>query len=328
MTVITKGDFVVVDQGEKCILLRVDTLVGDTLRGFHEVKDNVTAVEVSLADVKANLGSNPKVGKVYGCNTERLVELTELESLPVIEWYFPAEDDVKTQIHAGLIEGCRLLRELGVLPVLRNVTLRVVKNTSRKLTPKTVLGSYKPVKHTQENPDIITVRYHPDSLARLPYLLAHEVGHVIFNRILSSRAQAAWAYRFCSLATYEQDNSISNEVIKAFLDTGKLAFDGDKEQAAWANIVSTIHKHTGLRNSDLLLLWQHEKHSLVELLKNYADTPAVACVLETNVTDYANTNPEEYFCETFAVHALGMELPNSVDPLFERTLAYIYKQLS
>lgn len=324
-TEIQKGTYVVADYENKPSLIRVLSFKNDVIRGKWEIRDQEIDVEVGLDQVKAVLGPDPEIGNVYGCKTERLIHVHDkVGPFDVVEWYFNAQEDTIEQVHKNLLSGARKLKHHGLHHILRSCKVKVVLLTAKKkVTGRVAIGSYQCKAASVDNPDIITVKYHPDVLSEGPRLLCHEAGHGIWVRLMSPRLRARWVRMF--LTRGEVEHTTAEDVaaaLKLAVAEKSLLLSDQELQPALDLIVSQACSAASIRRSDLSLLLQEDIQAAKALLSPWREYPAyISADVQTLVTDYAATNPEEYFCESLANHCCGIATPEYLIELLEETLA-------
>lgn len=259
-TDIKPKDYIVANYDDKPRLIRVLRVTDDTVHGKWEYKDQETAVEVSFKSIRANLGPHPHIGKVYGASTERLIDVDELEPFVHVEWFFEAQNEEKEAVFSGVQKGLNLLKKHDLLNVIRVCKLRVVLNTAKTITGKTMIGTYRSRDATNDNPDEITIRFHDKVIKQIPYLIAHEAAHAVWHRLLAPALRAEWISSFHSRATITwYDEEQIHETITAMVRQ-QNAFPMDEEYMAGASewILSYIKQATGIRPKDIQFLLTHD----------------------------------------------------------------------
>jgi hypothetical protein len=323
---IKKNDYVVASVDGKPGLIRVLSLNDDTIKGKHEVRDQEYDVEIPLDLVKANLGPKPEIGSVYGCKTERLLDVfNDVGPFGLVEWYFEANEEEQKQVHDNLVHGAKLLKRHGLHHILRVCKARVVLNTAKKLTGKAVIGTYACKGASEENPDILTVKHHADSVKLGPRLVCHEAGHGIWHRLMPAKMRAEWISMFVTRTSVEHiDAGAVGAALKLAVSERTLVLSDEDLQPTLDLIVSRVCEASSLRWIDIETLLNHNVAAAKTVLQHWR-YHSVAYSEETNtlVTDYAGTNPEEFWCEALANHCTGVATPDYLDELLTRTLAYL-----
>ncbi len=322
MEEIRPKDYVVGTLEGKPSLIRVLRTSEDVIFGVHEYKDEESKVQVRLEDVRANLGRRPHIGTVYGAKTERLIDVDDFDPFFQLEWYFDANQKEKKAVLEGLATGVKNVNNMGLGKVMEVCKVKVVLNTAKNLTSKTTIGTYRRMLGTRESPDEITVRYHADSVAVTPYLLAHEVGHGVWRRLLSVDTQVAWIKAFAERSEVEWfDSEQVGEVIRAMVSQETTRPQVEDEHAPYIIdwVLSTLRSLTNLRPIDVHTLLRHDKAAAKRLLGDWRSWSVPTAELDTAVTEYANTNPEECFCECLALRSVGKGLPDYIKDLWNET---------
>ena len=321
---IKKDDYVVAEDSGKPKLVRVISNRNGAIKGKHEFKDQEVDIEVDVSDVKANLGPNPQIGSVYGVKTERLLDVTETKPISVIEWYFNSTDEAKQHVHDGILAGAKLLKKHDLHRLLKIVKGKVTFNTAKRLQGKTVIGTYQCRGGTQDNPDVLTVKYHPDIVKTIPYLICHEAGHGIWARLMPTHIKVRWMREFW------QRSEIKEIEADTVAEAIKLAV---KERSIWVTdadlqypldiALANVEAATGLRKQDIYLLLQHDLPLAKAVLGPWRTYPSFDAERDVLVTDYANTNVEEFWCESLASYCTGLSLPEYLHELMDDTLAAV-----
>ena len=320
MEAIKKGDYVVARHENKTILVRVLSIGGGTIRGKWEYKDQETDVEVDEEAVRANLGPDPQIGKVYGCNTERLLDVTSEGPFKHVEWYFQAAEDVRSGIMKGLMEGAKLLRKHDLHRILKVVRTRILFNPQATVTAKSILGTYRCRGGSEDLPDELTVRYHADAEGQWPYLLCHEAAHGIWFRLVPADLKVQWIKAFAGRTKLEFSDDACEEALKEACRTQSLKLDTPEAQDALDFALGFVEGTTGLRRRDIALLLDQDRSAARAILSNWRHLRYYESERDTLVTDYANTNVDEFFAESLAAHLTGRSIPDYLKELLAETL--------
>lgn len=321
VTEIKVKDYVVANLQDKKALIRVVSLNGDTIKGVHEFKDEEHNVEVERSDITANLGRVPLIGKVYGCNTERLIEVTDTKPIKVVEWYFNADEEVHDVVHEGIVAGAKLLRKHGLHHIFKVIKTKVVLNTAKTLTEKAVIGTYACKGASDENPDVMTLKFHPEMVAQIPRLICHEIGHGIWYRLMSPALQSQWIKAFFHQSEVEHfDEDVTRAALKAAVAQRSVILEDPEQQAALQSVLDHVKAATGLRLKDVWHLLQHDLTTAKAVLGPWMSYGHYSGAWETHVTDYGNTNVEEMWCEALANFCTGVILPDYLQELFDETI--------
>lgn len=318
---IKKGDYVVAKHQGKHKLVRVLSNRDDMIRGKHEFKDQEIDLEFETGIVKANLGPDPQIGSVYGCKTERLIDVTATKPIPVVEWYFNAQDESKEQVHDGILGGAKLLKKHGLHAILKVVKAKITFNTATKLKGKTLLGTYSAKGASDENPDVLMIKYHPDAVPFMPYLICHEAGHGIWYRLMPQQIKARWIVQFWERSVVtEIDADTVAEAIKMCVREKSVWLSDQDLQSALDSALANISAATGVRWQDLQLLLDTNVPAAKAILGPWRQYPSADGERDMLVTDYSKTNVEEFWCESLAAYCTGTSLPEYLHELMEDTL--------
>lgn len=321
---IKKNDYVVAEDHGRSKLIRVLSNRDGVIKGKWEIKDQESDIEVDLDKVKANLGPDPQIGSVYGVKTERLLDVTDTKPIKIVEWYFNATDEAKQHVHEGILAGAKLLRKHQLHLLLKVVKARVTFNTAKKLAGKTVIGTYQCKGGTDDNPDVLTIKYHPEVVKIMPYLICHEAGHGIWARLMSPEYKAQWMVEFWKRSEVtEIEVEIVDEAIKMAVKERSIWLEDGDYQEALDSALSNIDTATGLRARDIHLLLQTDLPAAKAILKPWRTYPTFSGEREMLVTDYSKTNVEEFWCETLACYCSGQSVPDYIKELLEDTLAHV-----
>ena len=103
-----KGDFLVcrLPQTKRGFLMSVSVVDGPIIKGNlgrdAHIPNRRSAVEVVQRDVMINLGKDPRPGKVYGVDIERVVGHKEHELFGRIHFFYKPHKDVGANIMSAL----------------------------------------------------------------------------------------------------------------------------------------------------------------------------------------------------------------------------------
>ena len=324
---IEKGQYVVANINDKDCLIRVEHVSKDIVEGYHEHGEEEERVQFEVEQVQATLSDNPQPGRVYGATTERLVELTECEGISV-KWFFkPSSHHTKT-IHKAIKKTLSILEENGLEYTADWFDVKVVYNKAKRLTAKSIIGTYQ-VKAGEEK-DVLTIKYHPDVEPQLVRLFIHEIGHGVWARKLPVKAQQRWLEHFISLTdspiVIENDEVL--EVLADVLEEGEMTSKKENASQILDEIYGAVSAMYAVKPRELDLLLLQESKVAHAMLKNVTQSMTISYVEEerdSHVSEYANTNGQEMFCEWMANHFTGIVTPKSLKKLADKTIDTICK---
>lgn len=318
---IKKGDYIVAEHQGRTKLIRCLSNREGMIKGKHEYKDQETDIEVEVSRVKANLGQDPQIGSVYGVKTERLIDVTQTKPIAQVEWYFNSTEETKQEVHDGILAGAKLLKKHNLHPILKVVKGKVTFNTAKKLAGKTLLGTYSAKGATDENPDVLMIKYHPDAVKFMPYLICHEAGHGIWFRLMNSGLKARWIVEFWKRSVVTQiDADTVAEAVKMCVREKSVWLSDTDLQPALDSALANIAAATGVRYMDVQMLLETNVAAAKAVLGPWRDYPSADGERDMLVTDYSKTNVEEFWCECLANFCNGVSLPEYIQELFDETV--------
>ena len=286
-------------------------------------KDYTTAFKEK--DVKAELSNNPTVGTVYGVKTEHLVDVTETKypDLPLY-WFFKAQDETIDKMSLDVSKAIRNLKRKNVGGILRYVGIHVVRNPAVNVSYRSAIGTYSVRNTDSSRPDVITLRFHPDTQLPMMHLLAHECGHGIWHRVLSNKIRVKWIEAYAALSkefeTFEQDEieSVCDDIIQ------NQDIQHDNQAVADA-ILSEVFSVYRLRAKDVQYLLENNSLKVNNYMRTVLPNIVRNLIDERNtfISDYADTNCEEFFCEAFAHYCTDLNPPKYLESLLTKTIEYI-----
>lgn len=323
-TTVEKGRYVVATLDGKDCLVRVERDDGIEILGYHEYKDEEAQVQFDRNYVQAVLSDDPYPGRVYGANTVRLIDVGEESDLDVY-WYFNASEEQRDAIYSAIRGGVKRLKKLGVDYALPWFDVKVVLNTNKNVTSRTVHGTYQ-VKAGNDTKDILTFKYHPETEEYLTSLFTHEVAHGLWARALTPRARLRWMEKFSSMVTvgYTTEDDVQSVLahIKEQLSTNLTGLS-DNETRVLDALVAKVNEVFAVKPQELEAMLNMESGVALGLIDKVSQGLIVTYAekeRDTHVTEYANTNAQEFFCEWFANHLHGIATPKYLQALEERTI--------
>lgn len=312
------NDFVVVDTGKKD-LVKILQITDTTIFGVSESMrslDHVEHKEIDKNTIIANLGTNPKFGKVYGNNIEIFKKTREVPEWGAVKFFRSLKKEERKTFEAGLKHCALVLRDLNIEPHPFETELR---GASGKWS-----GAYhfRPKKKDGKSLDKIVLR--PKYFdAEFIGMVFHEQGHGIWYRKTSDATKAKW------IIQYQKAISLRKIELKRIKD---LLEDFFKSQDTCKGYLKSIED---LEDRDIFkqcLKYAAEKHLLeaehLDLLvfsgKNISRYFTIEDIkmrdIELVLTEYARESVEEFFAEAFSLFASGKILPKNLQTLMDSTL--------
>lgn len=333
MNKIEADTYVIVENESRNSLVRVTNYSQDLLLGYEERNDEVIHVEIQDPVILAVLDNDPKIGRVYGCSTERLLKITELPDGVVAWWYFKPNKEQRVSIKKSISRALRILEE-NDLPYPKELyRIKVTKNPAKKLASKTIVATYTVHARTNEEhgySDTLNLRYHPD-MKDIPKTILHEIFHGLWIRYLPETIRYKWLSVFVGLT---EVNRVTKEEVakvkKAFLVDGDGLYETPEQEAITHGIFAHLEDHYALRKKDInMLCSQGTDEMWYELIRSIPSTATTySAARETHVSEYAATNVEEFFCEAMSFYLYSGVTPKYLKRLVQTTKKVLTTSLS
>ena len=306
--------FYIIQIEKKKFLVKLLSKEGKAFKGLCVQNANKEVVMFKEEDILASLGKNPTYGNAYGLKVEPHRK-TEALDFAIVHYYRKMTKADKSCLYKNLTKAHDVLSDLD----LGHFSIVVeIKNNSGKIA-----GTYK----YNEDMDIITLKPAEFNVDILP-LIYHELGHQVWSRDLDSKAKAAW------VDFYHKGVALSN-VSKTSVKKLCSMFDDHKMRVK--EFYNFLEEEYGEDAKEILIFdevmsYIQDKH---HLNSKYFDLLVMAgakinkyfpkCKLKlTNynilVSEYAEKNPEELFCETFAYFLSKRKLTTEATTLITETL--------
>lgn len=323
-----KGQYVVATIDDKDCLIRVEASTTDTVEGYHEYGEEEERVSFDTSEIQAVLSDNPTPGRVYGATTERLVLVTETpEANKPIKWFFKPKKQARKAIHEAVDKAIQILDNKDLAFALDWFDIRVVFNKAKRLTSKSIIGTYS-VKGG-ENPDLLTIKYHKDSEPDLVRLFLHEVGHGLWSRKLSLSLQQRWLEVFATRVSHSLlDRETIDSIVEDVLESGELYSNHENGDDVCNALYGAVQELYAIKPRELDFLLAREStiaHDMINHASKHISVPIFETERDMHLTEYANTNAQESFCEWFSLHLTGHATPKYLQKLAEKTMLSLTK---
>lgn len=308
----SKDDFLVIKDERKFRLVKVVEASNDgelvVRREESKVEGKRTTETISDESVVLNLGSNPPAGTVYGCKIEPFQSSSDLDGWGTIHYYREVErEDKKTIKKAAAKVWKRLDKER--LTAFAPLTVEV------RLNKGSEIGYYKI--HKSQETDVLCIKPKEFDQTELTRLFFHEAGHGIMDRMMPSNFRAKWVTTYAyytSLKALKKDDLIG---IRALVEgNGSLKQVEDVDPDHLDACIGSIIGNFGIRKADIELLLNEGVSLEAYWPKHTLDLPDN----EVPLTDYAMKSVDEFWCEAFAMHMTGTQLPKRIRNLMLKTL--------
>ena len=308
----TKGDYIIYrESGKKRKRLAeiVSILPEDDGEESIKIIIESTNVDVNVREeeVLINLGPNPKYGSVYGVKVEPLKEIKTLKYWGEVRIYVELLQKVKLRVRSELIRAYKVLKKQGLakfLPV--DIELR---HTSGK-----TIGQFKAMKKGQ---DIIVLRPVDFCDDPLDHTIFHEMGHKLWHRGLPVSYKAEWVslyHEAVSLNTV--DSSILRKIRREFQDSSMSIKEYKNSlEPEYVDIFNEVISWIAAKRhikKPFLDIWIEAG---LDLKRVWPKTKVDISQINTKVSDYADTTPEECWCEAFDLVLRGKALPQKFNEL-------------
>ena len=321
------GEYVIVEQEKKHLVLVTDADPIES-RGIIEhtrVTGEDMILEFSADDVVTCLGSDPKVGSVHGIRVE-IWQRTLDTPLGECDFYYKPTKPFRESLKEAFEKMERRLKKWQcdrVLPVTLEVRLpKSAKSTTGMFTPQ----------KGRDDTDLITLRPATDS--HLDWLICHEFGHPIWQKLLPPKIKASWIKKYYSdvklgEVSEEQCEDLLDLVIKTYMEgTAKRGhiegLDDEDALKALGMCNGWVQEFHYLRPIDIEHLVRGGKEAFVRSL--WPKGGVLTTDKEVRVTEYGNKTAEEWFAEALAMYYCGKSLPEDIHELLDKTINYLAKR--
>ena len=325
-----KGDFLIcrVPQSKRNFLMSVSSLDGCVIRGNlardAHIPSRRSAVEVVPRDVVINLGKDPRPGKVYGVEIERVVGHKEHDTFGRIHFFYKPHKDVGANIMDALDKTAKILRK-------NRLDFIVGEEVWEVFAPKgNRAGAYARSRKPDVNPSRFRLFPEVVPASEYPYVLCHELAHHLHASFMdNTRLNAAWIKLFnTSIKPTSIPKDKSLELLR-----GVLSHDGppstfsstlsDEDTRTFRWVMRTIQAYRAVSIKELDTLYEGENVDAIEDLWPKRAIPLKE--LAPVVSQYATKNYRELLAESVAFYLVGKDLPADVTKLVERSLTYARK---
>ena len=299
---------------KKKFLVKFLSKEGEAIKGLCVQNTSKEVVMFKKEDILATLGKNPVYGNAYGLKVEPHIK-TESLDFAAVHYYRKVTKADKAVLYENLTKAYDTLSDLDVgnFPIVIEV----------KHNPGKIEGTYK----YNEDMDIITLKPAEFNVDILP-LIYHELGHQVWNRDLDAKTKASWVdfyHKGVALSTASK-SSVKN--VCTLFDDHKMKVgefhnyleeeygEDAKEILIFSEIMSYIQDkhHLNTKYFDLLIL------AGVKIRKYFPKCKLKLTNYNILVSEYAEKNPEELFCETFSYFLSKRKLTDEATALITKTL--------
>jgi septum formation topological specificity factor MinE len=327
-----KDDFVLITEPglKKPVLAKVLKLKNDGIHGLLSYEKIALEGEAAFEfdcqfeDVVANLGPKPTYGKVFGCDIEPYHKLitTKLSStrVAVMVGLSTREEE---KLEASFSKFYKIAKKHGFLQHFKQIRIVVRPGMT------SVAGMWSLAKDGSEKIDIYVPRSDAAEKGNTPveYILAHEIGHHIWNRYFTEEEKAVWIAMHRKAVAVEDHNTAkvahfrSQLVAAGSVKELKKTIEDEAEKKLFSEILSRVCKTFKIRPDELNALLKSGDN-----LSNYwINTAVQKSDSSVIITEYARKNSQELFSECLAHYLLGMEMPEKLE---KKTANYLRKAVN
>lgn len=280
----------------------------------------MSAVEFNETEVLANLGPTPYPGKVYKVSAEPWLRTVKHPKWGLIHFFVKSSKKIEPILLESLN---KVYKECRKYNITHRLPLRIeVRNNEGK-----VQATYKTVfKLTDDNPcDVITFKPTTwDDPDNITYITFHEMGHPVWHTLFTPKDRRRWinlyhdSVKILDLSDKDLEQmrsdlcakgrvSALNKALKAEEDFEGL--EGVKAVMRW---IKSVHR---LRTKDIDYLLE-AGDNLAKFWPNHNEFS----MIETNITEYAGKEVDEFWCEAMAHFFTQKKMPKTIRKMVRRTL--------
>lgn len=322
--------------GEKRRLLAKVLQVGNAKDKVKCVLNNEKLIDRKTADIVvvhrneilANLGAKPPIGQTaFGVSIEPFHSMLQLPPFGPVLFFREVTKDEK---HHLLKVTAPIAKEMKRLDITRHLPFdRIeIRPKKGKHVGRYVFGSVDGdwVHHLIMRLNTFgKVEIKGTMVDNVTYIMWHEIGHMIWNKILDSKWKARWIRAYhqfikiseasvSDLKSLHQDFLDSEQTVRSFrrslADDDLLLFDAVLTQIG-------VNHRLAVRHLDLLRLDGED------LADYWPTTDLELSDMEESLSEYAETDPEEFHCEALAWYQCDMPMPKKIEKLVETELSYL-----
>lgn len=317
---VEQDDYIIVQIGKKNKLVFAHSPKRNT--GYLEESlntDEPVAIEYDGNTLIANLGKDPKPGKVFG--VEIMPHLGEIDTpIGPMHFYRKVTDAEKEALRIGIKKAHKKIADIDLEKVFP-ISRIEVHNPKGKWA-----GTYSVNFKSGEAVDLIKLfpKILEDQIYN-QYVMIHEIGHGIWYRFVPEKIRALWLEQYNTMTKVSKAKKADMESLCQSLVNSQMSireFQRDLEEdelALFKEALSYLKKVHKMSPEDANVLLNQNSKVLAEIwptTASFSNTDSVTALLG----EYAGTSVQEMFAESFALHLTGKQIPKTILKLLEKTL--------
>ena len=317
---VEQDDYIIVQIGKKNKLAFAHSPKRNTAYLEESLNTNEpVAIEYDANTLIANLGKDPKPGKVFG--VEIMPHLGEIDTpIGPMHFYRKCSDAEKEAIRIGVKKAHKKITDLDLEKVFP-ISRIEVHNPKGKWA-----GTYSVSFKTGEAVDLIKLfpKIVEDQIYN-QYIFIHEIGHALWYRFVPEKIRALWLEQYNTMTKVSKAKKSDMESLCQSLVNSQMSireFQRDLEEdelALFKEALSYLKKVHKMTPEDANVLLNQNSKVLAEIWPtsaSFSNTDSVTALMG----EYAGTNVQEMFAEAFALSLTGKSIPKTVQKLLDKTL--------
>lgn len=294
------------------------------LEGFEAIDYTLMSDDLDV-EVVANLGTKlPKTNyPILNVKMNALIEQFYVNDWGNVFWFLPKSNDgLKNEI-TDILEAC--VKELAEVNVLELFPFQT--HVMERFDGIKEAGTYSVYKKLPFDSIHLYVSPSVDNGGLQPTTVYHEYAHGLWHHCIPNSIKMKW-YRYyinaCNAALIPEKSMLgiakefaAAQSIKDFKSEHKDDEAYIKAIQGFIRIAKSYHNLTA-KDLDLMLDSGEDIYPLI--VKNDRTPIGGKVSVDTKVSEYANTNTVEMYCESFAAFMDRKELPPEIEDLISETL--------
>lgn len=321
MIQINNHDYVLVATDKKPRLLQVITtegeyvgVVADETRASPTTQETI---QFDLADVVANLGSEPYAGTAFGTKVEPFLKCLAVKGWGTVYLF----RDLTNAEHQYLVKH---LRMLAAKLAKDNLDVRInAFDTYIRRPHGKYAGSYRSYRSDAKQ-DALTL--FPESIVdpAIDRLVLHEYAHALWASDVAVKDKIKWIKLYHSAVSITRLGSntltaLYNDFVTSAMTLKEFTKSCDEDtQPVMAEVASYISAYHNLSDKDLNTLITSG-----ESIEEYWPKNLLLSDMKTFVSEYATKSPEEMWAESFSYYMTGESLTKVVKVRVANTIKHI-----